>query len=79
NSGIIAKKFLSLKNEIKNNKKNYKKMIFNLKEELSKNFDIKIEYLECRNTHNLSTNIMNKPFKLFVAYYINNVRLIDNF
>ena len=28
---------------------------------------------------NLSTNILNKPFKLFVAYYINNVRLIDNF
>ncbi|MDA7463032.1 pantoate--beta-alanine ligase [Candidatus Pelagibacter ubique] len=79
NSGIIAKKFLSLKNEIKKNKKNYKKMIFSLKEELSKNFDIKIEYLECRNTHNLSTNIKNKPFKLFVAYYINNVRLIDNF
>lgn len=79
NSGIIAKKLLSLKNEIKKNKKNYKKMIFNLKEELSKNFDIKIEYLECRNTHNLSTNITNKPFKLFVAYYIDNVRLIDNF
>ena len=79
NSGIIAKKLLSLKNEIKKNKKNYKKMIFNLKKELSKNFDIKIEYLECRNTHNLSTNIIKKPFKLFVAYYINNVRLIDNF
>ena len=79
NSGIITKKLLSLKNEIKKNKKNYKKMIFNLKEELSKNFDIKIEYLECRNIQNLSTNILNKPFKLFVAYYINNVRLIDNF
>ena len=64
---------------LKKNKKNYKKMIFNLKEELSKNFDIKIEYLECRNTQNLSTNILNKPFKLFVAYYIDNVRLIDNF
>ena len=78
-SGIIAKKLLSLKNEIKKNKKNYKKIIFNLKKELSKNFDIKIEYLECRNIQNLSTNILNKPFKLFVAYYINNVRLIDNF
>ena len=44
-----------------------------------KNFDIKIEYLECRNTQNLSTSILKKPFKLFVAYYINNVRLIDNF
>ena len=49
------------------------------KGELLKNFDLKIEYLECRNTHNLSNNILNKPFKLFVAYYIDNVRLIDNF
>ncbi|MDA7745505.1 pantoate--beta-alanine ligase [Candidatus Pelagibacter sp.] len=79
NSGLIAKKLLSFKGEIKKNKKNYKKLIFNLKKELLKNLDIKIEYLECRNTHNLSTNIMNKPFKIFVAYYINNVRLIDNF
>ena len=78
-SGIITKKLLKLKNKINRNKKNYKELMFDLKKELSKNFDIKIEYLECRNTHNLSTNIMNKPFKLFVAYYINNVRLIDNF
>ena len=79
NSGIITKKLLFLKNEIKKNKKNYKKIIFKFNKELSKNFDIKIEYLECRNIQNLSTNILNKPFKLFVAYYINNVRLIDNF
>ena len=59
--------------------RNYKKLIFNLKKELLKNFDIKIEYLECRNIDNLSTNILKKRFKLFVAYYINNVRLIDNF
>ena len=78
-SGLIAKKLLSFKNEIKKNKKNYKKLILDLKKELHRNLDIKIEYLECRNTHNLSTKIMNKPFKLFVAYYINNVRLIDNF
>jgi len=78
-SGIITRKLLKLKNQISKNRKNYKKLIFNLKKELSKNFDIKIEYLECRNTQNLSTSILNKPFKLFVAYYINNVRLIDNF
>ena len=78
-SGIITRKLLKLKNQISKNRKNYKKLIFNLKKELSKNFDIKIEYLECRNIQNLSTNILNKPFKLFVAYYINNVRLIDNF
>jgi pantoate--beta-alanine ligase len=78
-SGIITKKLLKLKNKINRDRKNYKKLIFDLKKELSKNFDIKIEYLECRNIQNLSANILNKPFKLFVAYYINNVRLIDNF
>ena len=78
-SGIITKKLLKLKKEISKNKKDYKKLTFNLKKELSKNYDIKIEYLECRNIQNLGTNILNKPFKLFVAYYINNVRLIDNF
>ena len=78
-SGIITKKLLKLKNKISKNRKNYKKLTLDLKKELSKNFDIKIEYLECRNTQNLSTNILNKPFKLFIAYYINNVRLIDNF
>ena len=78
-SEIITKKLLKLKKEIVKNTKNYKKLIFNFKEELSKNFDLRIEYLECRNTQNLSTNILKKPFKLFVAYYIDNVRLIDNF
>ena len=78
-SGIITKKLLKLKNKINRNRKNCKKLIFDLKKELSKNFDIKIEYLECRNMQNLSANILNKSFKLFVAYYINNVRLIDNF
>jgi len=78
-SGIITKKLLTLKNSINKNKRNYKKLIFNIRKELLKNFDIKIEYLECRNIRNLSANILNKPFKLFVAYYINNVRLIDNF
>ena len=78
-SEIITNKLLKLKKEITKNTKNYKKLIFILKKELLKNFDIRIEYLECRNTRNLSTNILNKPFKLFVAYCIDNVRLIDNF
>jgi pantoate--beta-alanine ligase len=78
-SGIITKKLLKLKNKINRNRKNYKKLISDFKKELSKNFDIKIEYLECRNTQNLGANILNKSFKLFVAYYSNNVRLIDNF
>jgi pantothenate synthetase len=35
--------------------------------------------LECRNLKTLSTKFYNQPFKLFVAYYLNGVRLIDNF
>ena len=34
---------------------------------------------ECRNIKNLSSNIKNKSFKLFLACYLNNIRLIDNF
>ena len=76
--GKISLTLTKFKNLIKKNIKN-KKLIKKIKIEIIKKLKIKIEYLECRNTYNLSTNIMNKPFKLFVAYYINNVRLIDNF
>jgi len=85
-SGLIANKLAKFKHSI--NKKNELNTIgFNklniliqqLKKQLIKKFNIKIEYLECRNTINLSTNINNKPFKIFISYYLNNVRLIDNF
>ena len=39
----------------------------------------KIEYMECRNLINLDKKLHNKPFKLFISYYLNKVRLIDNF
>ena len=76
--GKISLTLTKFKNLIKKNIKN-KKLIKKIKIDLIKRFKIKIEYLECRNTYNLSTNITDKRFKLFVAYYINNVRLIDNF
>ena len=42
-------------------------------------FNIKIQYLELRNEKTLSiSNKLNKS-KIFIAYYLNNVRLIDNF
>ena len=68
-----------LKLLINKNKNKSNNLIKIFKKELIRKFDIKIEYLECRNLINLSTNLYNKPFKLFVAYYLNNVRLIDNF
>jgi pantoate--beta-alanine ligase len=78
-SGLVTNELFVLKNKINNNKKKSKKLILIIKKELIKKFNIKIEYLECRNLVNLSTNLDKKPFKLFVAYYLNNVRLIDNF
>ena len=82
-SGFIANKLLKLK--ISLNKKNIidtrqsKKLIQKIKKQLVDKFNIKIEYLECRNLMKLTTDLDNKPFKLFVSYYINNIRLIDNF
>jgi len=85
-SGLIAKKLLKLKRSLY--KKNgldaigptkIKALIQKTKKKLTNEFDIKIEYLECRNLMNLSTNLNNKPFKLFLSYYLKNVRLIDNF
>ena len=85
-SGIIANDLFKLKLLIykknKLNNKNYKKskeLIKKTKINLIKKFNIKIEYLECRNLINLTTNLNNKTFKIFIAYYLNKVRLIDNF
>ena len=46
---------------------------------MQKKFEIKIEYMELRNKKNLFLSKKNKDSKLFVAYYLKNVRLIDNF
>jgi pantoate--beta-alanine ligase len=43
-----------------------------------KNNKIKLEYLELRNLKNLNTSTKIKNSRLFIAYYIENIRLIDN-
>jgi pantoate--beta-alanine ligase len=78
-AGFVSKKLINLKSKINHNKKNSKQLIKKTRNELIKKFNIKIEYLEARNTINLNTNIINKNFKVFVAYYVSNIRLIDNF
>jgi len=39
---------------------------------------VKLEYFELRNKNNLSKKYNKNNFKIFLAYYIKNVRLIDN-
>ena len=41
--------------------------------------NIKIDYFEIRNAVNLSKKINKSNFKIFIAYNINTIRLIDNF
>jgi len=77
--GLITNELLYLKRSIYQDRRKVKKLILIKKNYLEKKFKIKIEYLECRNLTKLSTNIHTKSFKLFVAYSLNNVRLIDNF
>ena len=78
-AGSIAKKLIILKSKINLNKKNSIQLIKNTKIDLIKKFNIKIEYLEARNIVNLNSSITNYKFKIFVAYYIKKIRLIDNF
>ena len=53
--------------------------IRNLKKKINLIKGIKLEYLEVRNMSNLSKLYNLKNLKIFIAYYIKNIRLIDNF
>ena len=77
-AGKVAKDLIIFKRKLLK-KKNLKNLIFIKKNELKKNYDIKIDYLELRNTKNLKLTDKIKNAKIFIAYYINKVRLIDNF
>ena len=73
----IYKKMVDIKKNIKNNK-NIMSYLNLEKKELKNNYRIKIDYLELRNINNLKISSTNKNSRLFIAYYINKVRLIDN-
>ena len=77
-AGYIAKKLINIKKLIikKRNTKNITNII---KEDLIKIFNIKIDYLEIRNKKTFEINKVDKDIKLFIAYHINKIRLIDNF
>ncbi len=72
----IANKLIKLKEISKTNKLiNLSK----LKKNLENKYKIKIDYLEFRDEKKLKLNNFKSKYRLFVAYYINGVRLIDNF
>ena len=73
----IYKKIVDIKKNIKN-KKNISSFLNFQKKELKNNYKIKIDYLELRNINNLKISSTTKNSRLFIAYHINKVRLIDN-
>ena len=77
-AGRISKEMILLKNKFVKSK-NIKKLIFEKKKDLINLFDIKLDYLELRNILNLKSSNKIKDSKLFIAYSINKIRLIDNF
>ena len=50
-----------------------------IKKKLESLYKIKIDYLEVRNENNLKLSNLKNNYRLFIAYFINNIRLIDNF
>ena len=71
-------KVMKLRYFIKKNK-NIRSLIKLKKKEFEKNFQIKIEYLDIRNIINFKKTKSIKNSRIFIAYYIGKVRLIDNF
>ncbi len=73
----IYEKLIDIKKNIKK-KKNISSFLSLKKKELIDNYKIKIDYLELRNINNLKISSTKKNSRLFIAYYLNKVRLIDN-
>ena len=74
----LTKKLISFKKNIKKIRVNTQ-LLNKKKRELSKLFNIKIQYLELRNIFNFKRSNQIKNSKIFVAFFIGKVRLIDNF
>jgi pantoate--beta-alanine ligase len=77
-AGKISKNLFLIKKKIKN-KSNKGKFLFQEKVKLQKTFKIRIEYLELRNTKNLEVSKKSIGSKIFISYYLRDIRLIDNF
>lgn len=80
-AGIIFQTLSEIKNEIVNNEKNIAEILQKKRQKLLNNFSEKIDYLEIRDEKNLqliSEFNQNIPARIFIAVYLNGIRLIDN-
>jgi pantoate--beta-alanine ligase len=75
--GKIVKKILFIKSNLKN-QKNIKKYLLQKKKDLNILYKIKIEYFELRNIKNFKTTNKIYNARLFIAYHLKKIRLIDN-
>ena len=55
------------------------KIVEKLKEQLKEININKIDYLEIRDENSLLSSVENKNSRLFLAFYIDNIRIVDNF
>ena len=76
-AGMIVKELTKFKKIIKKSNTVSKNLVLK-KEDLLKKFKIKIEYLELRNLKSLKKTNNVRNSKIFIAYYLNKIRLIDN-
>tara|TARA_Y100000816_G_scaffold283927_1_gene261415 strand:+ start:64 stop:876 length:813 start_codon:yes stop_codon:yes gene_type:complete len=76
---LIAEELFIIKNKYKNSSFRVKNNEHSLIKYFENKYLIKIEYLNFRNINNLNNSKFKTKFKLFIAYYIDNIRLIDNF
>ena len=75
----ISKNLISLKRTINSKKLKKPVNLLKVKSDLEKYYGIKVDYLDLRNEVDLKLNSSKSKKRLFIAYYIKNVRLIDNF
>ena len=77
-AGKIAKLLLMLKKKIKN-KKNITYILLKQKKLMQENFGVKIQYLELRDEKKLKISNKTDKSRIFISYYLRDIRLIDNF
>ena len=77
-AGKLTKNLISFKKNFIR-KKNINYFLSLKKKEFNKLYGVKVEYLELRNIFNLKKTNNPKNSKIFIAYYLKKIRLIDNF